>query len=250
MCRNSTLLSASKGGIQYFYCFPLYRENEDREDLMKKLSFFSLAVAGAFLFASLANATNPVVVIPLKTNQIAGTDGQIQYNDDGKSAGAEVYYDKATGRVGVGTSSPTAPLEVKGEILTTDANGAARLWGEGRPGVTIFNDTWTDSTMIGIQVASSNTYVTWGGVAAGCPANTWVCTFAERGTGTVATPDLNFTSCDGITSMSDGRGRGRVADASLHAVGPAYAKNVYENGEYEFSHKCNYYYAWCCRDKP
>lgn len=28
-----------------------------------------------------------------------GTDGQVQYNDEGKTAGADVYYDKATGKL-------------------------------------------------------------------------------------------------------------------------------------------------------
>jgi hypothetical protein len=217
---------------------------------MKKLSFFSPTFAAVFLFISPAIAANKVVVIPLKANQTAGTNGQVQYNDDGKNAGAEVYYNKATGRVGIGTSSPATKLEVKGEILTTDVNGAPRLWGEGRPGVSINSNSWVDSTMTGVQVASGNTYVTWEGVAAGCPINTWVCTLAERGTGTVATPDENYTSCDGMTSVAAGIGIGRVTDASLHATSPAFAKNVFENGFWENSHKCNYYYAWCCRDKP
>ena len=40
-------------------------------------------------------AADKVVVVPLVTG-VSGTDGQLQYNDKGKTAGAELYYDKAT----------------------------------------------------------------------------------------------------------------------------------------------------------
>ena len=46
---------------------------------------------------------------------IAGTNGQFVYNNNGSAAGAEVYYEKSTGNVGIGTTSPAALLDVSGE---------------------------------------------------------------------------------------------------------------------------------------
>ena len=60
-----------------------------------------------------AVAQNKAVVIPLISNRAAGIDGQFQYNDGGKNAGAEVYYDKATGNFGIGTTTPNGPLTIK-----------------------------------------------------------------------------------------------------------------------------------------
>ena len=69
---------------------------------------------------------------------VAGTDGQIVFNDNGTAAGAEAYYDKATGNIGVGAAPSTdAKLDVAGQVkitggapglgkhLVSDANGLA-----------------------------------------------------------------------------------------------------------------------------
>jgi len=42
-----------------------------------------------------------------------GVDTQVQFNDGGAFEGAEVYYDKATERLGIGTTTPAKTLEVK-----------------------------------------------------------------------------------------------------------------------------------------
>ncbi|HBI15902.1 MAG TPA: hypothetical protein DDY20_10385 [Desulfobulbaceae bacterium] len=75
----------------------------------------------ALLYASTLQAADKVVVIPMGSGAkgtvepvAQGTNGQVQYNDEGKMAGAEVYYDKATGK-----------LELPGEIRTTVATGSA-----------------------------------------------------------------------------------------------------------------------------
>jgi hypothetical protein len=69
---------------------------------------------------------------------VAGSNGQIVYNDNGNAAGAEAYYDNTTGNVGIGVApSADAKLEVAGQVkvtggspgadkvLASDANGLA-----------------------------------------------------------------------------------------------------------------------------
>ncbi len=48
---------------------------------------------------------------------VGGTDMQFIYNDAGEAAGAEVYYDEATGYVGIGDSSPQAELHIDGDMI-------------------------------------------------------------------------------------------------------------------------------------
>ncbi len=53
------------------------------------------------------------------TGPIAGLDTQVIYNDNGSSAGAEIYYDNASDNVGIGITTPTEKLHVGGNILAT-----------------------------------------------------------------------------------------------------------------------------------
>ena len=47
----------------------------------------------------------------------AGSDGQVQYNDNGSFAGAaNLFYDDTNNRVGIGTTTPSEKLEVVGNI--------------------------------------------------------------------------------------------------------------------------------------
>ncbi|NOZ09243.1 MAG: collagen-like protein [FCB group bacterium] len=50
---------------------------------------------------------------------VAGSDGQLVYNNGGAAGGAEIYFDDTNNRLGVGTSTPTAKLEVAGNIKVT-----------------------------------------------------------------------------------------------------------------------------------
>ena len=55
-----------------------------------------------------------VVVIPMSSNKASGSDGQVQYNDGGKLAGASIYYNKSDASLGIGTTNPKRTLHVKG----------------------------------------------------------------------------------------------------------------------------------------
>ncbi|MHB8790836.1 MAG: hypothetical protein ACYDBT_13250 [Desulfobulbaceae bacterium] len=131
---------------------------------MRKVFLFCLATV--LLVAVSAMAQNKVVVIPMGSGA-KGTDGQVQYNDEGKTAGAEVYYDKATGK-----------LELPGELRTVDETGNNRLWGKGRPGTGLMTHTDPDgycTTSAGINLALSEGRDIWGNADDLCPAGTWVC---------------------------------------------------------------------------
>ena len=63
---------------------------------------------------------------------IAGTDKQLTYNDGGSAAGAEIYYDKATGKVGIGTNNPETPLHIEAEYAS-GARLTTRNYSDGGP---------------------------------------------------------------------------------------------------------------------
>ncbi len=48
------------------------------------------------------------------TGPIAGLDKQLSYNDNGSSGGANIYYDKSTGNVGIAASDPAFRLDIPG----------------------------------------------------------------------------------------------------------------------------------------
>ncbi len=75
---------------------------------------------------------------------VAGSNKQIVYNNNGSAAGANVYYDNTTSRIGIGTSSPQAPLHVK---------GAGTNLGDGNRHVAYFENTDSNSTNGGDGIA-------------------------------------------------------------------------------------------------
>ena len=80
-----------------------------------KIYICSLA-ASLLLTSSIALADN-VAVIPLPANTSA--DKQLLYNDRGIATGADIYFDKTSGNVGIGTATPTQQLEVAGTVQAT-----------------------------------------------------------------------------------------------------------------------------------
>lgn len=74
----------------------------------------------------------------------------------------------ASDNVGIGTTAPAAKLQVVGEVRTTGAGTGLCTNG-------------------GVLFGHGSARVRWEGAASGCPAGTWVCTQAERGTATCDT---------------------------------------------------------------
>lgn len=70
-----------------------------------------IAVCGGLGFAA-----DKVVVIPLNSTKVAGSNGQLLYNNNGTVAGSQLYYDAGKGNLGVGVASPdpNAKLDVNG----------------------------------------------------------------------------------------------------------------------------------------
>lgn len=202
---------------------------------------FLVIVAVFLLYGFSALAADKVVVVPLGSSSAKGTDGQVQYNDNGKTAGAELYYDKSSSR-----------LESRGEVRTTDSLGTPRLWGRGRPGTGLMSHTGACPNLLAKKrFALSKHMVTWEGAAEACPINTWVCTSADLPTvGTCSVPSAsydNYRLCDGTlnTEVTDIL-FGWLADAhvNLSDVGLTVASNnlpVRLPGE-----SCQRLRVWCC----
>jgi hypothetical protein len=117
------------------------------------LSFRSSDSSGSFFdnyFSSVLGSSSSAI---MPSPQVAGSDGQIQYNNGGVEGGAsQFYYDDTNDRVGIGTTNPLTKLQVEGNLSlgTTPRVGLARwtngtdalcrygantpnLLGEGRP---------------------------------------------------------------------------------------------------------------------
>ena len=52
---------------------------------------------------------------------VAGSDRQLVYNDNGSAAGADFFYEKSTGNVGISQSTPAAKLHVSNGGIVTDS---------------------------------------------------------------------------------------------------------------------------------
>ncbi len=136
-----------------------------------KIIVIALYLSALLPAAMTAIAAEGVVVIPMGSTRAQGADKQIQYNDNGNTAGADIVYDKASGR-----------LETPGEIRTTDAAGQNRLWGAGRPGTGLIQHDTPDGYCTapgGTKFALSIHLATWQEAAQVCPAGTWVCSIND-----------------------------------------------------------------------
>ena len=123
------------------------------------MKFFQSSIVAAFVFSVVftAHAADKVVVIPLgkAAASVAGTDTQMQYNDNGTQAGAEVYYDKSTGFVGIGNPTPITNLDVFSPTnstvairSTTSANLQIKSEGSLKIIPQVYSDTPTNYPMI------------------------------------------------------------------------------------------------------
>jgi hypothetical protein len=171
------------------------------------------------------------------------------------NSGDKVAIDGETGNIGIGTTTPAARLEVRGEVRTTSDSGATRLWGHGRPGCVRYGTTGIEDGLCSngqIEFGLSGMRATWDGAAAACPAGTWVCTFVERGTSPCDTRLVaNGSSYTGIGCNGDyltwEDHRGWVADKGGDSPVSLWGQSVGESGYREiFERPCRHIPVWCC----
>ncbi len=167
------------------------------------------------------------------------------------------YYDEQmtitrVGDVGIGTADPEAKLEVVGEVRSVDSAGDNRLWGEGRPGTQRYGTSGVEAGLCSngsVNFGLSYTTAAWYGAQAACPQGTWVCTAAERGTGSCNTsrPDAgdDAINCMGnFVDYTSNQHRGWVADIGGYKNS---GYNVYETGTTNDGLlPCNSLPVWCC----
>ena len=72
---------------------------------------------------------------------VAGSDKQFIYNDGGNGGGAEVYYDKTNGNVGIGSTNPSKKLDINGSarILSTEEHGLEVSYSSGNTFLDVTN---------------------------------------------------------------------------------------------------------------
>ena len=117
----------------------LYRSAADTLKTDDAFTAASLAVTGAFTLPTSDGSADQILVTDGSGNVTwanntasatgAGSDGQVQYNNGGATAGAGgLYYDDANARLGIGTSSPVDPLHVVGDMTVevSDEGSAAQ----------------------------------------------------------------------------------------------------------------------------
>ncbi len=96
---------------------------------------------------------------------VGGSDGQVIYNNGGSAAGAMVYYDDGTDRLGIGTTDPAAKLDVagtakvngfklstgasNGHVLSSDAAGNASWQSLSSLGAGAITEVFADNGLTG-----------------------------------------------------------------------------------------------------
>ncbi len=196
----------------------------------------SLLFLTCFIFSSAAIAADKVVVIPLSSSRAKGDNGQLQFNDNGNTAGAELYYNKNTGN-----------LQTTGEVRITDSLGANRLWGEGRPGVEVA--VWLGVTSKGYKQGMGNVITTWYDAASGCPQGAWVCTTDDIDTD-YGIGHLVFyptRDCNGNLIIDDGTGwqYAWLCDA-LDSTTSMRVEDHSQKATTHYATNCNQYNVMCC----
>jgi hypothetical protein len=137
------------------------------------------------------------------------------------------------------------------------APGSGPLWGEGRPGAARLAGflgycSGPGNVVFGLSRASA----TWNEAASACPAGTWVCTAAQRGTSVcdVFRPDTTCdgNNCDGdcLDSAHDNHvGWLADLDSDLTSVG-SQGLATGENGFAGSAAVCARIPVWCCSLEP
>lgn len=129
--------------------------------------------------------------------------------------------------------------------------GSGPLWGRGRPGTKMWGPGDFLCANGGITFGLSYVAVSWGSAADACPQGTWVCTLAQRGTGSCNTsrPDggCDGFSCNGACLDFSASGHyGWVADQVTTDQGWAVSEG---GGAADEDHlTCEGLPVWCCTE--
>ena len=100
------------------------------------------------------NKTEVDTLINNVSVEIGGIDGSIQFNDNGSLNGSsDLIWDKNNNKLGIGTSSPNAKLEVQGDTSSTGNYTAKFQNAGGKRGLII-----SDTSNVGIGLETSGTF--------------------------------------------------------------------------------------------
>lgn len=166
---------------------------------------------------------------------------------------------------------PAANLDAKvsanllSNIVTAGGLIAGKLMGQSRSGVVLFNAAG-ECVVSGLKISRSIPSVRWEGAAAACPANWWVCSAAERGSGSCGAGIVaQIQRCragyyDGASETST-RTHGRYSGVNVDQAWVSNATNISGViwGQYintagvsmssVESTDCDFYPVWCCTDQ-
>lgn len=183
----------------------------------------------------------------------------------------------ASGNVGINTSAPAGRLDVNGTSFfrgvvnannnrvtgvaapsvssdavnknyvdsQTGGSNSSKVWGEGRKNVSVEN-TAGECVVSGVKVSRSSHAVEWSGNAAACPAGWWVCSVANRGSGSCGSGVKDWLNCSGVTNGGGPTGSGIAWTADADAVNRASGITVGLAGATQSQQVCEVRRVWCC----
>ncbi len=82
---------------------------------------------------------------------IAGSNKQVIYNNNGVSAGADVYFDNTTNFLGVGVVSPSVRLDVGGKLKSQNARAQAQL----NTRIDVTSTSWVDIPGLAVNLTTA-----------------------------------------------------------------------------------------------
>ena len=225
-----------------------------------------ISAVGASALFSIWTLANPPSGTP------GTTSGAISASSTGATT-ADVTINGTTTIVKSLNMSGNKILNVATPATSTDAANMGytiapgKLWGQGRPGVMVLNASGVivagtaagagECTVNSIKVARGSVAVSWDNAAAGCPANWWVCSAAERGAATCGSQQqmTEYTCSIGGSSVDAGGfgtpvgflyRNGWVADTGV-PTSTATGMMITTNTTSGSWNTCNYFNVWCCK---